>query len=96
MPIVGLDTIQTMFDARQLRRLNISFDSLPPGSHVLYREPTFWEQFGRCVLFGATAVLVQSMAIAALRVNRSRRVRAEREARDLAGKILTAPEEEQK
>jgi signal transduction histidine kinase len=96
MPIVGLDTIQKKFDARQLRRLNISLDSLPPGSHVLYREPTFWEQFGRYVLFGATAILVQSLIIAALLVNRSRRVRAEREARDLAGKILTAQEDERR
>lgn len=96
MPIVGHDTVQTVFDARQLRRMNVSIDSLPPGSHVLYREPTFWEQFGRYVLFGATAMLVQSLIIAALLVNRSRRVRAEREARDLAGKILTAQEDERR
>jgi signal transduction histidine kinase len=96
MPIVGLDTIQMMFDTRQLRRLNVSLDSLPPGAHVLYREPTFWEQFGRYVLLGATAILIQSLIIAALLVNRSRRVRAEREARDLAGKILTAQEDERR
>ena len=40
IPIVGLDTIQTMFDARQLRRLFVSRDRLPPGSRVLYREPS--------------------------------------------------------
>jgi signal transduction histidine kinase len=96
MPIVGLDTVQMMFDARQLRRLNISLDSLPSGSHIRYREPTFWEQFGRYVLFGATAIIVQSLIIAALLVNRSRRFRAEREARDLAGKILTAQEDERR
>jgi signal transduction histidine kinase len=96
MPIVGLDTVQKMFDARQLRRLNVSLDSLPPGSHVRYREPTFWEQFGHYVLLGATAILVQSLIIAALLVNRSRRMRAEREARDLAGKILTAQEDERR
>ncbi len=96
MPIVGLDTVQMKFDSRQLRRLNVSIDSLPPGSRVLYREPTFWEQFGHYVLFGATAILVQSLTIAALLVNRSRRVRAEREARDLAGKILTAQEDERR
>jgi signal transduction histidine kinase len=96
MPIVGLDTVQMMFDARQLRRLNVSIDSLPPESRVLYREPTFWEQFGRYVLFGATAILVQSLIIAALLVNRSRRMGAEREARDLAGKILTAQEDERR
>lgn len=96
VPIVGLDTVQMMFDARQLKRWNVSPDSLPPDSQVLYREPTFWEQFGRYVLFGATAILVQSLIIAALLVNRSRRVRAECDARDLAGKILTAQEDERR
>jgi signal transduction histidine kinase len=96
MPIVGLDTIQKMFDARQLRRLNISIGNLPPGSQVLYVEPTFWEQFGRYVLLGATAILIQALIIAALLVNRTRRVRAEHEARDLAGKILTAQEDERR
>ncbi|MCC6509004.1 MAG: hypothetical protein IT423_07850 [Pirellulaceae bacterium] len=96
MPIIGFDTIQVMFDARQLKRLNVSLDSLPYGSHVLYRDPTLWEQFGRYVLFGVTAILVQSMIIAALLVNRSRRFRAEREARNLAGKILTAQEDERR
>ena len=48
------------------------------------------------MLSGATAILVQSLIIAALLVNRSRRVRAEREARDLAGKILTAQEDERR
>jgi signal transduction histidine kinase len=95
MPIVGLDTVQKMFDARQLRRLNISSTAFLPV-RTCYREPTFWEQFGRYVLFGATAILVQSLIIAALLVNRSRRVRAEREARDLAGKILTAQEDERR
>ena len=96
IPIVGQDTIQMMFDARQLRRSNVSLDRLPPGSRVLYREPTFWEQFGRYALLGVSALVVQSLIIAALLLNRSRRVRAEREARDLAGKILTAQEDERR
>ncbi len=61
-----------------------------------YREPTLWEQFGIYVLLGVTAILLQSLIIAALLVNRSRRVRAERDARDLAGKILTAQEDERR
>ncbi len=96
MPIVGLDTVQMMFDARQLRRLNVSSGSLPSGSRVLYREPTFWEQFGGYVLLVGAAILLQSLIIAALLVNRSRRLRAEREARALAGKILTAQEDERR
>ncbi len=96
VPIVGLDTVQLQFDARQLTRWNISEAILPAGSLVLYREPTFWEQFGRYVLLGTTAIMLQSVIIVALLVNRSRRVIAEREARDLAGKILTAQEDERR
>jgi signal transduction histidine kinase len=96
IPVVGLETVQLKFDARQLNRWNISETSLPAGSLVLYREPTLWEQFGRYVLLGTTAILLQSVVIIALLMNRSRRVIAEREARDLAGKILTAQEDERR
>ncbi|QDU28969.1 Oxygen sensor histidine kinase NreB [Anatilimnocola aggregata] len=96
MPIVGLDTVRMVFDARQLRRLNISMRSLPPDSRVLFREPTFWEQFGAYVLLGGAAIVLQSLIITTLLVNRSRRVVAEHEARDLAGKILTAQEDERR
>lgn len=96
IPLVGIDTVQLQFDARQMKRWSISEASLPAGSLVLYREPAFWEQFGRYVLFGTTAILLQSVIIVALLVNRSRRVIAEREARDLAGKILTAQEDERR
>lgn len=96
IPLVGLDTIHLQFDARQLRRLNLAEASLPPGSRVLYREPTLWDEFGRYFLFGIAAILLQSSIIVALLVNRSRRVRAEREAHDLTGKILTAQEDERR
>src|SRR4030095_498499 len=33
-----------MFDWRELKRWGISEDSLPPGSIVRFKEPTFWEQ----------------------------------------------------
>lgn len=103
LPIVGLDGAQYTFDARQLQRWHISEASLPPASRVHFREPTFWGQFGQYVLAGAAAICLQSLIIVALLVNRSRRVRAERdliasrgEARDLAGKILTAQEDERR
>ncbi len=96
IPITGLETVQMQFDARQLKRWNISESDLPAGSRVVYREPTFWEQFGRYVLPATIAILLQSGIIVALLINRSRRFTAEREARDLAGKILTAQEDERR
>jgi len=96
IPLVGLDTVRLQFDARQLRRCNIPDANLPLGSQVLFRTPTFWDQFGRYVLIGVAAILLQSAVIVALLMNRSRRIRAERETRDLAGKILTAQEDERR
>jgi signal transduction histidine kinase len=96
IPITGLETVQLQFDARQLKRWNLSESDLPAESRVLYREPTFWEQFGHYVLPVTTAILLQSGIIVALLINRSRRFTAEREARDLAGKILTAQEDERR
>jgi signal transduction histidine kinase len=96
IPLAGLDGAQYEFDSRQLKRWRISDANLPQQSRVLYREPTFWEQFGRYVLVGVAAILAQSGIILYLLVNRSRRIRAEVEARDLAGKILTAQEDERR
>jgi signal transduction histidine kinase len=96
LQVVGLDTVKMQFDARQLQRWKIDEASLPSGSIVQFRQPTFWEQFGTFLLLGVTAILLQSLIIGALLVNRSRRVHAEREARALAGKILTAQEDERR
>lgn len=96
LDVVGLGTAQPMFDGRQLRRWSLSEANLPPHSQVLFREPTFWEQFGNFVLMGVAAVLLQSLIIAGLVVNRSRRMRAEREAKELSGLILTAQEDERR
>jgi signal transduction histidine kinase len=96
IPLAGLDTIMMRFDARELRRWHIPVENLPLGAQVLYRDPTFWEQFGQFVLFGVGAILLQSTIIMGLLMNRSRRKRAEREARGMAGKILAAQEDERR
>lgn len=94
--IVGLNTATYKFDARQLDRWQIKESHLPPGSLVLFRNTTFWGQYGHYVLLSIVAFLLQSAIMVALLVNRSRRVQAEQEARDLAGKILTAQEDERR
>ena len=33
------------YDWRQLQRWNISESRLPPGSEILFREPTVWERY---------------------------------------------------
>lgn len=94
--IEGINSAKYKFDARQLNRWQLAESHLPPGSLVLFRETTFWGQYGHYVLLSLVAFLLQSAIIVALLVNRSRRVQAEQEARDLAGKILTAQEDERR
>ena len=39
-----------LFDWREMRRWNLDESRLPPGSTVMFREPTLWEQHKRTVL----------------------------------------------
>jgi signal transduction histidine kinase len=96
IPVAGLEINQLMFDARQLRRFGIPEDILPAGSILRYREATFYEKYGAYFVAGLLILALQSIVIAGLLVNRARRQRAEREARQLAGRLLTAQEDESK
>lgn len=65
-----------MFDWRELKRFGISETSLPSGSVVHFKEFTLWQQYKwRIVLVGSLLVL-QTLIITALLVERRRRRRA--------------------
>ena len=68
-----------MFDWRQLRRWNLSVDAVPPESIVINREYSLWEQYGTEVLAVGFALVVQTLLIAVLVLNRAQRRRAERQ-----------------
>lgn len=66
-----------MFDARQLARWRISEARLPPGSVVLFREPTLWDRYWIQITLTGLVLIVQAALIGALLIQRSRRRRAE-------------------
>ena len=67
------------YDWRELQRWNISADRLPPGSEILFRQPTVWERY-RWWIVGALFILAsQAAMIAGLLLQRTRRHRAENE-----------------
>jgi signal transduction histidine kinase/ABC-type uncharacterized transport system substrate-binding protein len=68
-----------MFDWRALKRWGISEQSLPPGSVILYREPTLWEKHSRLVIATALAIFLMALLSAYLLVERRRRSMAERD-----------------
>lgn len=75
---LGVQTVENvaMFDARQLRRWNISESVLPAGSRVYFKEPTFWELYKWRILIVVALLALQTLFIAGLLIERRRRRRA--------------------
>ena len=67
-----------VFDARQLRRWNVSRDRLPPGSVVNFEEPSVWDQYKWHIMGVLTLCVVESLLIVGLLAQRANRRRAER------------------
>jgi signal transduction histidine kinase len=97
-----------MFDDVQLRRWNVSESKLPAGSIILNRELPVWRRYIWPLMAAALLVALQGTIIGALLVQRRNRRRIEvalresegkarasyNEARELAGRLITAREEE--
>jgi signal transduction histidine kinase len=62
------------YDWRLLQRWNISESRLPPGSEVLFREPTAWEHYSWRIALTTAVILAQAGLISAL-LNAHRRRR---------------------
>jgi signal transduction histidine kinase len=82
------------FDAQELTRWRIDESLLPPDSQLLFRTPSVWVQHRFEIAAVAVIMLAQVLLIIALLVQRSRRQRAEQEARALGGRLMTAYEDE--
>lgn len=85
-----------MFDWRELRRWGIEEFKLPPESIIRYRTPTLWEQHSELIMAGLLIILFEALLITALVVQSARRDNAEREARDLNKRLLSATEDEKR
>lgn len=92
--VVTLGMQPPVYDWRELRRWGIDESRLPPGSEVRFREPPPWVQYRSQIVAASAVIAAQAALIAALLVQRSRRRRAEREARTLGGRLITAYEDE--
>ena len=90
--VVGMAT--PTYDWRALERWGIDESRLPPGSEVRFRAPTLWAQHGPAIVTGLAVMLAQALLIAGLLFERARRRNAEREARMLGGRLISAHEDE--
>lgn len=95
IPIRVADTNRYMFDWRQLRRWNIDERRLPPGSILLFRQPTFWELYKWRVVAVSSICVLQALLIIWLLITRHKRRRAEEARMSLAGRLLMLQDEEQ-
>ena len=69
------------YDWRQLKRWNISESRLPPGSEVLFREPTAWQRYTWQIALTLAVILAQAGVISVLLNERRRRRLAEVQSR---------------
>jgi hypothetical protein len=78
IPITEIRPNLNIFDWRQLRRWGISEARLPHDGVVRFKKPTLWEEYRWSVISFITFCFAQTLLIARLFAQRSRRRRAER------------------
>lgn len=95
-------------DFRAMQRWGLSESNLPPGTMVMHKNPTIWELYRWYIVGVASLIVFQTLLIAGLFVQRSRRQAAEagilvregalrrsyEQLRQLAGRLISAQEEE--
>ena len=55
-----------VFDWRALKRWGLKESNLPPGSIVLYREPTAWDSYKWYIMSGISLILLEALLISRL------------------------------
>jgi signal transduction histidine kinase len=68
-----------LFDSRALRRWGLKERDLPPGSVLLYRQPSVWELYKSYIISAILLILAEALLIAGLVWQRLRRRKAESE-----------------
>ena len=78
--IVTANTNTYTFDWRMLQRWGLKESRLPPGSVIRFREPSAWERYRWPIIGTLAVVLLETLLLAGLMLQRARRRRAEAEA----------------
>jgi signal transduction histidine kinase len=108
IPTLSPDLNVNQVDWRQLRRWGISEARVPAGTLVRFREPSAWDRYKVYIVGAAALLLAQTVLIAGLLVQKSRRRQAEEQVhasqaqlrtsyeriRDLGARLLDAQETE--
>jgi len=65
-----------VFDWRQLRRWGLEEGALPPGSVVVYKQPSYWELYRWRIIGVISLCIVEALLVVGLLVERANRRRA--------------------
>ena len=77
IPIVRDSNAQVQVDWRALQRWHIPESALPPGSLILYRPPSLWEQYRKYLMVAIALIVALALLIVGLLWQRARRQKAE-------------------
>ena len=77
MPPVELIRGSFVADWRELRRWGLSERRLPPGTEVLFREPSIWRRYRVAIILGLSLIAAEALLIGLMLAERRRRIRAQ-------------------
>lgn len=78
IPFAGDQAYASLYDWRELKRWNIPENAVPPGSEILYRQQSLWEQHKVLIIGVAALVVLETTLIFSLVTNLLHRRKAER------------------
>jgi PAS domain S-box-containing protein len=81
------ERLPARYDWRELQRWKINEKLLPPGSTVLFHEPTLWDRYRAWIIAGISICILQALLITGLLFNLFRRRRAERSLTESEGRF---------
>ena len=83
------ERLPARYDWRELQRWKINEKLLPPGSTVLFRQPTVWDRYRAWIIAGISICILQALLITGLLANLVKRRRAERSLTESEGRFQT-------
>jgi signal transduction histidine kinase len=89
-----LEATAPTYDWRELHRWGIKESRLPPGSIVLFRQPTSWQRNWRWIVALVSVCLLETVLVVFLLVNSSKRRAAEAAVRDFRRRLIRTQEDD--
>jgi signal transduction histidine kinase len=96
LPVERGPANEVVVDWRQLAKWGIPVKLIPAGARIIDREPTIWQTYTKYVLGIAGLVLLQSILIIHLLLERRKRRQSDQALRVMTKRVIDASEEERR